>query len=32
LESKAGAIIEEDRERISQRCIELAGLFQSNGS
>jgi uncharacterized membrane protein len=32
LESKAGAIIEVDRERISQRCIELAGLFQSNGS
>jgi uncharacterized membrane protein len=32
LESKAGAIIEVDRERISKRCIELAGLFQSNDS
>jgi uncharacterized membrane protein len=32
LESKAGAIIDVDRERISQRCIELAGLFQSNAS
>jgi uncharacterized membrane protein len=32
LESKAGAIIEVDRERITQRCIELAGLFQSKGS
>jgi len=28
MESKAGAIIEWDRERISQRCTELTGLLQ----
>jgi uncharacterized membrane protein len=28
-ESKAGSIIESDREQISQRCKELADLFQS---
>jgi uncharacterized membrane protein len=32
LESKAGAIIEVDRERISQRCIELADRLRSNES
>ena len=32
LESKAGAIIEVDRERISQRCIELVERLRSNVS
>jgi uncharacterized membrane protein len=32
LESKAGAIIELDRERISQRCIELVERLASNVS
>jgi uncharacterized membrane protein len=29
-ESQAGALIEPDRERISQRCIEVADLLQTN--
>jgi uncharacterized membrane protein len=32
LESQAGAIIDRDRERISQRCTELADLLQSKVS
>jgi hypothetical protein len=29
VESQAGALIEQDRERISQRCTELTDLLRS---